>query len=67
MRGQAYRSTAGPEHVKAYKEANDNRGFRGAEEGEGAMRLRMPDEGATSSTTSSAARARSRTCCWTIS
>ncbi len=45
--GQAYRTTAGPEQVKAYKEANDNRGFRGAEEGEGAVRLRMPDEGAT--------------------
>ena len=37
----------GPEQVKAFKEANDNRGFRGADEGEGAVRLRMPDEGAT--------------------
>ncbi len=46
-RGLAYRTTAGPEQVKAYKEANDNRGFRGADEGEGAIRLRMPDEGAT--------------------
>ena len=45
--GQAYRSTAGPEQVKAFKEANGNRGFRGADEGEGAVRLRMPDEGAT--------------------
>ncbi len=45
--GQAYRSTAGPEQVKAFKEANANRGFRGADEGEGAVRLRMPDEGAT--------------------
>jgi glutamyl-tRNA synthetase len=45
--GQAYRSTAGPDQVKAFKEANDNRGFRGADEGEGAVRLRMPDEGAT--------------------
>jgi glutamyl-tRNA synthetase len=45
--GLAYRSTAGPEEVKAFKAANDNRGFRGAEEGEGAVRLRMPDEGAT--------------------
>ena len=45
--GQAYRSTAGPEQVKAFKEANDNRGFRGDDEGEGAVRLRMPDEGAT--------------------
>ena len=39
--------TAGPDEVKAYKAANDNRGFRGADEGEGAVRLRMPDEGAT--------------------
>src|SRR6188768_527390 len=45
--GAAYRTTAGPEQVKAYKAANDNRGFRGAEESEGAIRLRMPDEGVT--------------------
>ena len=45
--GEAYRSTAGPEQVKAFKEAHGNRGFRGADEGEGAVRLRMPDEGAT--------------------
>src|SRR3954469_12310982 len=45
--GQAYRTTAGPEEVKAFKEANDNRGFRGREEGAGAVRLRMPDEGVT--------------------
>src|SRR3954452_18974150 len=45
--GLAYRTTAGPEQVKAFKEANDNRGFRGQDEGEGAVRLRMPDEGAT--------------------
>ena len=45
--GQAYRSTAGPEEVKAFKEANGNRGFRGADEGTGAVRLRMPDEGVT--------------------
>ena len=45
--GQAYRSTAGPEEVKAFKEANGNRGFRGADEGTGAVRLRMPDEGFT--------------------
>src|SRR6478735_8571155 len=30
--GQAYRSTAGPEEVKAFKEANGNRGFRGADD-----------------------------------
>ena len=45
--GHAYRSTAGPEEVRAYKEAHDSRGFRGAEEGEGAVRLRVPDEGVT--------------------
>ncbi len=45
--GHAYRSTAGPEQVKAFKEANGNRGFRGNDDGEGAVRLRMPDEGAT--------------------
>src|SRR3954463_12069265 len=45
--GAAYRTSAGPDEVKAFKQANDNRGFRGAEEGAGAVRLRMPDEGAT--------------------
>jgi glutamyl-tRNA synthetase len=45
--GHAYRSTAGPEEVRASKEANDGRGFRGRDEGEGAVRLRVPDEGAT--------------------
>src|SRR3954451_23510519 len=45
--GQAYRSTAGPEEVRAFKEANGNRGFRGSDEGQGAVRLRMPDEGVT--------------------
>ena len=45
--GHAYRSTAGPEEVKAFKAANGDRGFRGEEEGAGAVRLRMPDEGAT--------------------
>ncbi|HEX6026609.1 MAG TPA: glutamate--tRNA ligase [Solirubrobacter sp.] len=45
--GQAYRSTAGPEEVKAFKERYGNRGFRGEDEGKGAVRLRMPDEGAT--------------------
>ena len=37
--GKAYRTTAGPDDVKAYKQANDNRGFRGTEQGEGAIRL----------------------------
>jgi glutamyl-tRNA synthetase len=45
--GHAYRSTAGPDEVRAFKEAKDGRGFRGADEGEGAVRLRVPDEGAT--------------------
>lgn len=45
--GVAYRTTAGAEEVRAYKAANANRGFRGVEEGAGAVRLRMPDEGAT--------------------
>jgi glutamyl-tRNA synthetase len=45
--GHAYRSTAGPEEVKAFKERHGNRGFRGEDEGKGAVRLRVPDEGAT--------------------
>jgi glutamyl-tRNA synthetase len=46
--GYAYRSSAGPEEVKAYKAEHGNElGFRGEDEGEGAVRLRMPDEGAT--------------------
>jgi glutamyl-tRNA synthetase len=45
--GHAYRSTAGPEEVRAYKDAHDHRGFRGEEEGTGAVRLRVPDEGVT--------------------
>jgi glutamyl-tRNA synthetase len=45
--GHAYRSNAGPDHVKAYKEAHGNAGFRGSDDGEGAVRLRMPDKGAT--------------------
>jgi glutamyl-tRNA synthetase len=45
--GHAYRSTAGPEEVKAFKEANSQRGFRGDDEGTGAVRLRAPDEGVT--------------------
>src|ERR1700750_2578213 len=45
--GHAYRSTAGADEVRAYKEANDGRGFRGADEGEGAVRLHVPDEGVT--------------------
>jgi glutamyl-tRNA synthetase len=45
--GHAYRSTAGPEEVKAFKEREGNRGFRGEDEGDGAVRLRVPDEGVT--------------------
>src|SRR5918998_329983 len=45
--GHAYRSTAGPDDVKAFKEAHGNRGFRGTDEGTGAVRLRVPDEGVT--------------------
>jgi glutamyl-tRNA synthetase len=45
--GHAYRSTAGPDEVRAWKEQHGSRGFRGTDEGRGAVRLRMPDEGAT--------------------
>jgi glutamyl-tRNA synthetase len=45
--GHAYRSTAGPDEVRAFKEAQGNRGFRGSDEGQGAVRLRVPDEGTT--------------------
>src|SRR5918997_3899209 len=45
--GHAYRSTAGPDDVKAFKERYGNRGFRGEDEGSGAVRLRVADEGAT--------------------
>jgi glutamyl-tRNA synthetase len=46
--GHAYRSTATGEDVKAYKERHGHdRGFRGEAQDEGAVRLRVPDEGAT--------------------
>jgi glutamyl/glutaminyl-tRNA synthetase len=45
--GHAYRSTAGPDEVKAFKEQHGNRGFRGEDERAGATRLRVPDEGTT--------------------
>jgi glutamyl-tRNA synthetase len=46
--GRAYRSTATAEDVKAYKQRHGaERGFRGEEEQEGAVRLRVGDEGAT--------------------
>jgi len=44
----AYRTNATAEHVRAYKEQHgDDRGFRGSDEREGAVRLRVPDEGET--------------------
>ncbi|MGZ8633250.1 MAG: glutamate--tRNA ligase [Solirubrobacteraceae bacterium] len=46
--GHAYRSTATAEDVKAYKERHGaDRGFRGEAQDEGAVRLRVPDEGET--------------------
>jgi glutamyl-tRNA synthetase len=46
--GKAYRSTATGEDVKAYKSVHGaDKGFRGEAEPEGAIRLRVPDEGAT--------------------
>ncbi len=45
--GHAYRSSATAEDVKAYKLAHGaERGFRGEPESDGAIRLRVPDEGA---------------------
>ena len=46
--GHAYRSPAGREEIDAWKAQHGvNRGYRGAEAGEGAVRLRVPDEGVT--------------------
>jgi glutamyl-tRNA synthetase len=46
--GHAYRSSATAEDVKAYKlEHGAERGFRGQDEPEGAVRLRVPSDGAT--------------------
>jgi glutamyl-tRNA synthetase len=46
--GLAYRSNATAEDVKAYKERHGaDRGYRGEPEGEGAVRLRVPEDGAT--------------------
>jgi glutamyl-tRNA synthetase len=46
--GHAYRSNATSEDVAAYKlEHGAERGFRGQEQAEGAVRLRVPDAGAT--------------------
>jgi glutamyl-tRNA synthetase len=46
--GHAYRSTATADDVRAYKAAHGaERGFRGEPEESGAVRLRVPDDGAT--------------------
>jgi len=46
--GKAYRSTATADDVKAYKaEHGADKGFRGEAQSDGAVRLRVPDEGAT--------------------
>jgi glutamyl-tRNA synthetase len=46
--GHAYRSTAAAEDVRAFKDAHGaDRGFRGEPEEQGAVRLRVPDEGET--------------------
>src|SRR3954464_9124452 len=46
--GHAYRSNATGDDVKAYKgEHGAEGGFRGTDEGGGAVRLRVPDDGAT--------------------
>jgi glutamyl-tRNA synthetase len=45
--GHAYRSTAGRDEIDAWRAEHGNRGFRGADEGEGAVRLRVPDDGVT--------------------
>ena len=65
--GHAYRSTAGPDDVRAFKEANGNRGFRGEDEGEGAVRLRVPTRARPPWSTWSGARRSSRTRCRTTS
>src|SRR5436305_1620519 len=46
--GHAYRSSATADDVRAYKQRlGAERGFRGQPEAEGAVRLRVPDEGET--------------------
>jgi glutamyl-tRNA synthetase len=46
--GHAYHSNATAEDVNAYKAAHGaERGFRGSPEADGAVRLRVPDDGAT--------------------
>ncbi|CAB4939854.1 unannotated protein [freshwater metagenome] len=46
--GKAYRTSATGDDVRVWKEIHGaDRGYRGADEREGAVRLRVPDEGAT--------------------
>lgn len=45
--GHAYRSNATADDVRAWKEQHPGHGFRGEPEDEGAVRLRVPEEGAT--------------------
>ena len=45
--GAAYRSQATADDVKAWKAEHDGRGFRGEAEDEGAVRLRVSEQGAT--------------------
>jgi glutamyl-tRNA synthetase len=45
--GHAYRSNATSDDVKAWKAAHGGRGFRGEDESDGAIRLRVPDDGAS--------------------
>jgi glutamyl-tRNA synthetase len=46
--GRAYHSTATADDVREYKRRHgDDRGFRGEPQAEGAVRLRVPDEGVT--------------------
>ena len=46
--GRAYRSNATAEDVRSYKDRHGaERGFRGEPESDGAVRLRVPDDGAT--------------------
>jgi len=46
--GHAYRTTATADDVRAFKDRHGHdRGFRGEPEAEGAVRLRVPDEGET--------------------
>jgi glutamyl-tRNA synthetase len=49
--GRAYRSNATADDVRIWKQQHgDDRGYRGEDEGEGAVRLRVPDDGATAFT-----------------